>query len=44
MWTEFLADATAYAKTPKLDRLRNSLIISALTQAWSLERLVAVKS
>lgn len=43
MWTEFLADATAYAKTPKLD-IRNSLIISALTQAWSLERLVVVKS
>lgn len=44
MWRKFLADAIAYAKPSKLDRLRSSLRISALTQAWSLERLVGVKS
>ena len=43
MWRKFLADL-AYAKPSKLVRLRSSLRISALTQAWSLERLVEVRS
>lgn len=43
MWRKFLADL-AYAKPSKLVRLRSSLRISALTQAWSLERLMGVRS